>query len=318
MKFSVIIPSFNRRHLIERAIISAKNQTDVEVEIIVVDDGSSDGTVDWLTKKNIGAVKVISNARKKGPAGARNTGILAANGDYIALLDSDDYFLPNHLSDCQRVFREFPEIHVVVGQAQYERNGNIIPSGDPRLDEKRRLAPACQITEKVIIFSDNFLSHQLKYGSCFVLSTVALRANAAREMMNESLMIAEDYEYWVRLSLKYRFACLTRPQACYVYHESNISSEDSVSVEGNAPGLLAALEIMREYPTLEKKQLLLIEEKIAETLFSWGYRSRKHRQFRKAVWLHLRSFRFGKRLENLSALFKLALARLCPCFDAKP
>ena len=316
--FSVIIPSYNRRHLIDRAITSAVEQNEVDVEIIVIDDGSTDGTVDWLTEKYLGQpVRAISNTRNKGPAGARNTGILAASGDFIALLDSDDYFLPRHLSDCQRVLEDFPEVDVIVGQAQYEQDGNTIGCGDTRLDKKRLLAPVSQTTEEVTVFSDDFFSHLLEYGSCFVLSTVVLRANAAKELMNETLMIAEDYEYWVRLSRSYRFACLTRPQACYVLHGNNISSEETGSAEGNAPGLLAACKIMLAYPALEKKQIRLINEKMTDALFSWGYRCRRQKQLGEAMRLHLQSFRLGKRSENAKALLKLLLFRLFPALEAQ-
>ncbi len=86
---SVVIPSYNRRHLIGRAIDSVLAQTAPVAEIIVIDDGSSDGTADWLTETYSDAVRCIIQDNA-GVADARNTGIDAARSDYVAFLDSDD------------------------------------------------------------------------------------------------------------------------------------------------------------------------------------------------------------------------------------
>ena len=84
MKFSVVIPTFNRRHVINRAIDSVLAQGADELEVIVVDDGSVDGTIESLAKTyNDRPVRILRNNRKKGPAGARNTGMLAARGELI-------------------------------------------------------------------------------------------------------------------------------------------------------------------------------------------------------------------------------------------
>jgi glycosyltransferase involved in cell wall biosynthesis len=94
--FSVVVPVYNRAHLIERAVRSVLNQTYSDFEIIVVDDGSTDdsaGAAEHLGDSRIHVVR----RENGGASAARNTGMDAARGRYVAFLDSDDTFLPHHL-----------------------------------------------------------------------------------------------------------------------------------------------------------------------------------------------------------------------------
>ena len=90
------------------------------------------------------------------------------------------------------------------------------------------------------MFSAGFFTHLLEHGCYFNLSTVVLRAAAARALMREELRIAEDYEFWVRLSRTHRFACLDRPQIRYTLHDDNISFESDGLAAQHAPSQLAA------------------------------------------------------------------------------
>ena len=96
-KVSVIIPSHNRARTIRRAIDSVLAQLDIDFELIVVDDGSNDGTCDIVSTINDSRITLIKNAQRLGGAGARNVGIRAAAGDIIAFQDSDDEWLTQKL-----------------------------------------------------------------------------------------------------------------------------------------------------------------------------------------------------------------------------
>lgn len=106
---SVIVPAYNAAGTIERAVVSALAQTLEPSEIIVVDDCSSDGTVD-LVARRFGAeprVRVLSTSANSGPSRARNVAIAAARGDWIALLDADDAWLPERLDTLLRQAEEY-------------------------------------------------------------------------------------------------------------------------------------------------------------------------------------------------------------------
>ena len=94
---SVIIPTYNRESYLERAIISVLEQTYTDYELIIIDDGSTDDTVSILNKydKNIRKYSILHS----GVSAARNFGITKAHGQWIALLDSDDYWLPEKLKN---------------------------------------------------------------------------------------------------------------------------------------------------------------------------------------------------------------------------
>jgi glycosyltransferase involved in cell wall biosynthesis len=111
---SVIIPTFNRAYCIERTIDSALQQTHRDVEVIVVDDGSTDNTRELIVSRYANEKRVVYTHQKNtGVAGARNTGFAAAHGDFVALLDSDDIWMPWKLEAQIACLQRFPEIGMV-------------------------------------------------------------------------------------------------------------------------------------------------------------------------------------------------------------
>src|SRR5688572_21606588 len=112
MLFSVIIPTFNRAGLLPATLATVHSQTFRDFEVIVVDDGSSDGTREYL--RTVGSIRVIEQDHR-GAGAARNAGAARATGDYLAFLDSDDLWLPWTLSTFARVIAESRPA-VVAGQ----------------------------------------------------------------------------------------------------------------------------------------------------------------------------------------------------------
>jgi len=96
-KISVIIPTYNRKNLIENAITSVLNQTYKNLEVLIIDDGSTDNTKEIIDKFSDKRVKYIKLKENLGSSNARNIGIKMATGKYISFQDSDDIFYPNKL-----------------------------------------------------------------------------------------------------------------------------------------------------------------------------------------------------------------------------
>lgn len=111
-KVSVIIPTYNREHLISRSIDSVLNQTYKDFEVIIVDDASTDNTEE-LIKKEYPTLIYLRLKENMGAAVARNTGLNVARGEYIAFHDSDDEWFPEKLEKQMVVFDKFPEVGVV-------------------------------------------------------------------------------------------------------------------------------------------------------------------------------------------------------------
>jgi len=96
-KVSVVVPAYNRERLILHALNSVLAQTFADFEILAVDDGSTDGTIQAIQSCTDPRIRCLRHEKNRGAAAARNTGIQAARGEYVAFLDSDDEWLPHKL-----------------------------------------------------------------------------------------------------------------------------------------------------------------------------------------------------------------------------
>ena len=115
---SVIIPAFNRSDLITETVDSVLSQTDVSIELIVVDDGSDDGTFERLEAMDTGSQFTLlthANRSNKGQSASINLGLRHAKGEYIAILDSDDLFSPGSLSRHAEFLDQNPNVGMVYG-----------------------------------------------------------------------------------------------------------------------------------------------------------------------------------------------------------
>ena len=113
MKFSVVIPLYNKEHYIEKTIRSVLDQTCTDYEVIVVDDGSKDNSLALARKFESDRVRVIAQ-ENQGVSVARNTGILNANGELIAFLDADDEWRPEYLQTIDALTDSYPESAIYV------------------------------------------------------------------------------------------------------------------------------------------------------------------------------------------------------------
>jgi hypothetical protein len=114
---SVVIPTWNRSRLVREAAESALMQSDGQVEVIVVDDGSTDGTADMLARVFGQRIRLLSMPRRRGAGAARNAGARVARGELLAFLDSDDLWLPGKLDAELRVLERFPEAEAVISDS---------------------------------------------------------------------------------------------------------------------------------------------------------------------------------------------------------
>jgi glycosyltransferase involved in cell wall biosynthesis len=218
---SIIIPSYNRKVEVERAIRSVLNQTYPTLEIIVVDDGSTDGTSDHL-RSIFPFITVISNKISTGGAAARNLGVTSARGEYVAFLDSDDEWLPMHLersldvlykSEADGVFSSFcinenGKIKSVPFSIEGLRNGNIgnLILGPSRFDTrtstflfKREMFDKVRFDEKLQKHQDWDLAINFdqKFKFEFTQSeTVIIHVNKKNIRMSNSLK-PESTEYFI-------------------------------------------------------------------------------------------------------------------------
>ena len=117
VKFSVVIPLYNKEKYIYDCLMSVANQDYTASEIIVINDGSTDDSLIVINKleQNISNLVVV-NQKNGGEAVARNTGIKKTRYEYIVFLDADDFWLPNHLSQINQLIHEYPDCELFCSQ----------------------------------------------------------------------------------------------------------------------------------------------------------------------------------------------------------
>ncbi len=190
---SVIIPVFNRKQLLQRAVSSVVDQKFKDYELIVVDDGSTDGLE--ISGLNIPAGVKFSfcqNRLNTGVSHARNKGVSHSSGKYVAFLDSDDQWHPQKLGTQIHWMKSNPEYEICQTREVWIRNG--LRVNPPATHEK--------------IAGDLFEASL--YRCMITPSSVLMTARLFNEYggFNESLPAAEDYDLWLRITSRYRVGLL--------------------------------------------------------------------------------------------------------------
>jgi glycosyltransferase involved in cell wall biosynthesis len=206
-KVSVIIPTHNRKHLVVEAIESVRAQSLHDVEILVVDDSSTDGTELAVTAIRDKRIKYVPNMNK-GVSSARNTGIRKASGVYVALLDDDDLYPPDYLKVMTERLDQEPQYGLA-----YARFKNSYPDGHQKEGlELDRCWSGWQ--------TQNFFGRM----PILLPSAVVLRRTAVKEVwFDEAIPYNEDVDFFLRLSLHCPFLCVPETFVFRRYYSDNVT-----------------------------------------------------------------------------------------------
>ena len=207
MKISVIIPTYNRILFLKRSIDSVLEQTLQPYEIIIVDDGSSDGT-SAMIKTNYPNLKLIYQ-ENKGVSAARNTGVKASSGDWVCFLDSDDEWKKNKLSEQHIALEKDTTYSFCHSNEEWIKNGK-------KINQKKKHKK----------YGGNIFKQCLDM--CRVSpSSVMINKNVFKDvgLFNEDLIICEDYELWLRICSHYKVLFIDEPLIIkYGGHKGQLSS----------------------------------------------------------------------------------------------
>lgn len=194
---SVVIPTWNRAHIVCEAIESALDQREGEVEVIVVDDCSTDATVD-LVKKTYGSrVQVLQQPSRRGQGAARNAGALLACGEFVGFLDSDDVWLPGKLDAELRVFAEVPEAIAVISDSRNFFEGR--PDATSRFAQNGLLA---EMQGNVRLVDDCgwlWTNSTITAHMCGITVRRTALVQLGPKLFAEDLPVCEDWEFQMRL-----------------------------------------------------------------------------------------------------------------------
>jgi glycosyltransferase involved in cell wall biosynthesis len=211
---SVIIRTFNRAHSITQAINSALQQTYTDFEILVVDDGSTDDTPEAVQSFADPRIRVLRHHTNLGVGAACNTGIAAANGEYVAWLDSDDLWLPEKLQRQVAFLQRYPEVDAVFSDVCIHDKDIEVPSLTEHMSAFRRFVDGRP-------FGAEFVVSQRQMYLC-LLQEVPIKPTAlvVRRgvfdkvgVFDESARSGEDWEFLLRLARVSSFGYINQPLA---------------------------------------------------------------------------------------------------------
>lgn len=228
---SVIIPAYNARQYIARTIDSVLAQTYEKMQIIVVDDASTDATADVVRSYDDPRLELITLDKNGGVSNARNEGLSHVKGEYVAFLDSDDLWKPEKLEKQLAFMEQTPSYGACFTWSDII-DENDLPRTSDDDEDVRWLYNALRQENRT---QAQWLIYLLTMGNCFMCSSVLMRTAAVKKtgMQNVSLLQFQDYEYWVRLLSNFPIQVLCEELVSYRRKRIN----DSLSA--NNPGTYA-------------------------------------------------------------------------------
>lgn len=191
---SVVIPAFNAENTIIETLESVLNQTYKNVEIIIVDDGSTDNTLSVIESYSIDKKSIrFFSVENQGPSAARNYGFGYVQGEFLLFLDADDLLKEDYLEACLAKIEEDPTLDVVYTQIQFFER------------------------ETGLFVQQKYSKEKILTTNCFPV-TALIRSKAFAEigMYDLNLRFAEDWEMWIRMTKSFGNVCLIeRPLVLY-------------------------------------------------------------------------------------------------------
>ncbi len=206
---SVVIPIYNKALYIEKAINSVLSQSYKDYELIIVNDGSTDGSLDVVEKiiENISTridIKVV-NQENSGVSAARNRGVELAKGEYIAFLDADDWWDEDYLQKMYQLIVDYP-------------NATLYGSSYKIVKHKKSKVPNIGLPTD---FQSGIINYFAAYAKTLVMplstSATIIKKSIFEELggFNTNISLGEDFELWVRVALMYDVAYINKPLSYY-------------------------------------------------------------------------------------------------------
>lgn len=210
-EISVVMPAYNAEGSISESIMSVCNQSFTDIEILVVDDGSTDSTLKAIATFKDPRIHIISLSRNLGVAKARNKGISKSKGKYIAFIDADDIWIKNKLERQWQVLQSTPEAALA-----YSWNDYINDSGN-YLHPGQRIQLCGDVFH--LLVTNNFLENG---------STPLVRKTAIQRVggFDSTLTPSEDWDFYLRIAKHYSFVCV--PEVHVLYRKSINSSSSNI------------------------------------------------------------------------------------------
>jgi glycosyltransferase involved in cell wall biosynthesis len=207
---SVVITVYNKAKFIKNTLQSVFNQTFHDFEIIVVNDGSTDNSLDIIKSFNEDRIKLIT-IENQGASAARNTGINSASADYIALLDGDDLWDKDFLKYIKQAISKFPEEH-------------IFATGLSQKYDKKTVPVAYSFKQNKLFGIHNYFEASKKYAILSSSSVVFHRSVLEKTgQFDPDITSGQDIDLWIRFGMHFNIVFINKPLAIYNHVITSLS-----------------------------------------------------------------------------------------------
>lgn len=267
MRFSVIIPLYNKAPYIEKALRSILEQTYEDYEIIVVDDGSSDDSYS-VAKSALEASErpfKLIHQENAGVSTARNNGVSVSKGEYICFLDGDDWWAPTFLEKMDGLIRDYPDAGIYGTNYYYVKNG------------RQRV---CVSTAET-----GYINYCKVYSEGMAMPLTSITVAMRRDVFDESggfrkgITLGEDFDLWIRIALKHQVAFLNEPLA-YYNNDSNPTWRGVKRLHNPSSHMLWNLDYLAEEEVKNPEYKHLVDNLRVYSLLPY-YLSKEYRETAK-------------------------------------
>lgn len=237
---TVFMPAYNAGKYIKESISSILNQTYTHFELLIINDGSTDNTLEIISGFNDQRIRVINNAQNMGLLYTRNLALIEVNTEFIAIMDSDDVAMPERLAIQLKELSDNSNIALIGSQASMiDENGKII---------QEKMYP---------VIDEELLKVSIPFYNSFVHSSVMIRSNILRDLGGYKEDYAEDYDLFLRAATQYRIKNLPDILIHYRNHVSGISKEQVNQMDGNIEKIKATYLSLLQLSFEKKHQKML-------------------------------------------------------------
>jgi glycosyltransferase involved in cell wall biosynthesis len=265
----VIIPTYNRAEFLRACLASLQRSGAPGMEVIVVDDGSTDDIKGVAAASKLDCVYLRQD--NKGPAAARNLGFKHSHGRYVAFLDSDDQWLPDVPGQMIQLLDRNPEIDLLFADARVGNDDEgfqswIHTAGEAEFERlpSRNTECGVRIFEKEAFFRRMAVRNPVFIGAVIMRREAFARAG----MFDTELCGAADWELWLRMASQMTFAFCPQPMSIYTRHGACMSNDHDVMRDEFARALA---KVRQKSDTLTSTDRNLIERQLRNHLFGHAY-----------------------------------------------
>jgi len=312
-RVSVVVPAHNAERYVAAAVRSALDQTGTDLEILVIDDGSTDQTAAAVRAIGDPRVTVISIAASGGPARPRNTGIWRARAPYVSLLDADDLMKPGTLAASVAALERCPSAGFAFDDFErMDEDGHVFETSTAYAYPSLQRAKSQPAGDPWRLIPQAELARALVYANFIGTSGVVIRRDLAVMLggFDEALVVAEDVDLWFRLAHRCDALYSTNIGHSYREHAAGLTHGPSIPNE-----LFEVMALSRERARWRDREARReLRRRIAEHLDAVGYCQRLQGERWRAVRSYLRAYTISPQTVRLISLIKAGF--LAP--DDKP